>query len=57
MEKNEIPDKVSWMVADAWNVNPPCTNPTNPFCHAQCPYYYECNTPEYDDTSEPWDED
>lgn len=57
MENNEIPDKVSWRVVDAWNAIPPCTYKTKPYCHKQCPYFYECYPPEYDETSELWDRD
>lgn len=39
---NEIPDKVSWRVVDAWVAIPPCSYTTNPYCHVQCPYFYEC---------------
>lgn len=43
MKKNEeIPDKVSWRVVDAWYAIPPCSYTKNPYCHVQCPYFYEC---------------
>lgn len=44
-KKNEkqLPGKVSWQVVDAWLAIPPCTYKTNPYCHVQCPYFYECN--------------
>lgn len=38
---NSIPEHVSWSVRDAWNVKPPCEYPI-PYCHADCPYAYEC---------------
>lgn len=47
-EKDELPDKVSWMVEDAWLAIPPCTYRERPFCHVQCPYFYEC----YPDTED-----
>lgn len=47
MEK-DIPDKVSWMVVDAWKAIPPCVG-AHPFCHAQCPYYQDCYPEDYDD--------
>lgn len=40
--ENDIPDKVSWRVVDAWLCIPPCSYTTNPYCHKQCPYFYEC---------------
>ena len=46
---NEIPDKVSWRVVDAWLAIPPCSYTTNPYCHVQCPYFYECYPEEYYD--------
>lgn len=36
-----IPEHVSWMVRDAWLAVPPCTYDI-PYCHADCPYFYEC---------------
>lgn len=52
----EIPDKVSWRVVDAWLASPPCTLST-PYCHVQCPYYYDCH-PEVmeSEDDEEWDE-
>lgn len=45
--ENNLPDKVSWRVVDAWCCIPPC-NYEQPYCHVQCPYFYECNPPEED---------
>lgn len=43
MEQNEIPNhEVSWRVVDAWRAIPPCSYTTQPYCHIQCPYFYEC---------------
>lgn len=36
-----IPEHVSWRVRDAWLAVPPCTYDI-PYCHADCPYDYEC---------------
>ena len=47
--ENDIPDKVSWRVVDAWAAIPPCNYSSHPYCHVQCPYFYECNPEEYDD--------
>lgn len=47
MKKTKIPKHVSWQVKDAWQVMPPCTL-TKPYCHVDCPYYYECNPPDDD---------
>lgn len=41
-EENKLPGKVSWRVVDAWVAIPPCSYSENPFCHVQCPYFYEC---------------
>ena len=43
-------NRVSWVIRDAWLVRPPCELLT-PYCHKDCPYYYECNGPDdpYDD--------
>lgn len=46
-EENELPQQVSWRVVDAWNAIPPCSY-NKPYCHVQCPYFYECHTPEDD---------
>lgn len=46
-EENELPQRVSWRVVDAWLAIPPC-NYAKPYCHVQCPYFYECNPPEDD---------
>lgn len=52
----DIPEHVSWRVIDAWLCIPPC-NYSNPYCHVDCPYFYECNPPEEEDSdSELWDE-
>lgn len=54
--KEEIPEHVSWRVRDAWLAIPPC-NGTHPYCHVDCPYYYNCWPEEYfDDDDEMWDE-
>ena len=48
--ENNIPDKVSWRVVDAWAAIPPCDpSSSHPYCHVQCPYFYECYPEEYDD--------
>jgi hypothetical protein len=37
------PQKVSDAVVDAWMAIPPCwPESSNPYCHVQCPYFYEC---------------
>lgn len=46
--ERELPGEVSWRVVDAWLAIPPCNYKTNPYCHVQCPYFYECNPP-YDE--------
>lgn len=52
----DIPEHVSWRVIDAWMCIPPC-NYSNPYCHVDCPYFYECYPPEEEDSdSELWDE-
>lgn len=43
--KREVPEHVSWKVIDAWLAIPPC-NGDHPYCHVDCPYFYECNPPE-----------
>lgn len=48
-EENDLPGKVSWRVVDAWACIPPCSYKENPFCHVQCPYFYECNQSEEED--------
>lgn len=50
----QIPFRVSWDVADAWKANPPCYNSDNPYCHAQCPYFYECNPEDLEEEDEIW---
>lgn len=48
--KNNIPDKVSWRVVDAWAALPPCDpSSSHPYCHVQCPYFYDCYPEEYDE--------
>lgn len=49
----DIPDKVSWRVVDAWAAIPPC-NPASahPYCHVQCPYFYECYPEDYEEDDE-----
>ena len=50
------PGKVSWMVVDAWLAQPPCTLST-PYCHVQCPYYYECHSDETEgEDDEEWND-
>lgn len=56
MENNDIPDKVSWRVVDAWAAIPPCSYTNRPYCHKQCPYFYECYPEYYDDIDEEWEE-
>lgn len=41
MIKNHAP----WWVIDAWLAIPPCNNKNEPYCHVDCPYFYECNPP------------
>lgn len=41
-EKPEYPERVSWRVVDAWLAIPPCNYHDHPYCHVQCPYFYEC---------------
>lgn len=48
-KSNEIPEHVSWQVRDAWLAIPPCNLTTNPYCHVECPYHYECYPEYYDD--------
>lgn len=43
----EMPEHVSWRVRDAWSAIPPCSY-SEPFCHVDCPYFYECYPPEDD---------
>lgn len=47
--KFEIPDKVSWRVVDAWLAIPPCNYTDHPYCHVQCPYFYECYPEQFED--------
>lgn len=42
MSNIDIPDKVSWRVRDAWMEVPTCDYTEYPFCHIDCPYFYEC---------------
>lgn len=50
MGKKDIPEKVSWRVVDAWLAIPPCAPyRSHPYCHVQCPYFYECCPEEFDD--------
>ena len=52
MIESDIPNyKVSWQVVDAWKCIPPCGYTDKPYCHVQCPYFYECypNEDEIDD--------
>mgnify|MGYP006958161601 CR=1 FL=1 len=51
-EKYEIPNyHVSYAVRDAWLAIPPCNYKDNPFCHVDCPYFWEC-WPEEDEEDE-----
>lgn len=51
--ENNIPDKVSWRVVDAWAAIPPCDpSSSHPYCHVQCPYFYECYPEEYEEYEE-----
>lgn len=46
---DDIPNyHVSWQVQDAWLAVPPC-NYKKPYCHVDCPYFYECYPNEYDE--------
>lgn len=53
MSKRELPQEVSWRVVDAWVAIPPC-NYEEPYCHVQCPYFYECYPPEDEHEDEKW---
>lgn len=54
---SEIPNyHVSWQVRDAWLAKPPCNYSTQPFCHVDCPYYYECYPDQFDDDQDDDDE-
>lgn len=44
-EREDIPEHVSWRVRDAWLAIPPCSYTDKPYCHVDCPYYYECYPP------------
>ena len=33
----------TWPLIDAWQAIPPCTYKSEPFCHVDCPYFYDCN--------------
>lgn len=48
----DIPCKVSWRVVDAWYAIPPCSYTEDPYCHVQCPYFYECNQEEQEEEDE-----
>lgn len=52
MQSRDLPQKVSWRVVDAWVAIPPC-NYKEPYCHIQCPYFWEC----YPDDNEYEDEE
>ena len=47
-QEKKLPGEVSWRVVDAWLAIPPCTYKTDPYCHVQCPYFYECYPDEED---------
>lgn len=55
MNDENLPDKVSWRVVDAWYCIPPC-NYEKPYCHVQCPYFSECYPKEFEDVEEDADE-
>lgn len=49
---NDIPNyHVSFAVRDAWRAIPPCTYEEHPYCHVDCPNFYECY-PEGDDVDD-----
>lgn len=56
MSNDKIPNhKVSWRVVDAWLAIPPCNYKDKPYCHVQCPYFYECYPEEYEENEvEEW---
>ena len=55
MTEPEIPNyKVSWQVVDAWTCKPPCEHIDRPYCHVQCPYFYECYPNEDETDDEVW---
>lgn len=39
----------SWALIDAWKAIPPCNYSENPYCHVDCPYFYECYPPDDED--------
>lgn len=40
---SDVPQwRASYAVQDAWLCTPPCTYRQNPYCHVDCPYFYEC---------------
>lgn len=47
--ESHLPEQVSWRVVDAWLAIPPCNYRDHPYCHMQCPYFYECYPNEFDD--------
>lgn len=47
-----LPGKVSQAVVDAWVAIPPCWSVSHPFCHVQCPYFYECYPDEFEEVEE-----
>ena len=48
MNESDLPDKVSWRVVDAWVAVPPCAY-KEPYCHVQCPYFYECYPEQFEE--------
>lgn len=53
-KKNDIPNfHVSYAVRDAWAAIPPCSYKENPYCHVDCPYFYDC-WPEEDEEEDDW---
>lgn len=44
---SDIPEwRASAAIRDAWLCIPPCSYTTKPYCHVDCPYFYECNPDE-----------
>lgn len=53
MSNGKIPNhKVSWQIVDAWLAIPPCSYKDKPYCHVQCPYFYECYPNENEEIEE-----
>lgn len=43
----------TWRTIDAWTAIPPCTYKSEPFCHVDCPYFYECFPEPTEEEEEP----